>query len=211
MSLGRWTSFPCSRTSLQASRVLESADVVAHGRLLLARHYAARAALDAVPVLPQTRAYIAVPALDTNALDAALAHGIGFISLEVSAPAPHVHSPHCKHAVPVLACPISAHVHSGGCNHELSGPGAVLTAAAAGDDTGVDFALALGCSTEQEDGVGTWVVAIGDMGAPILSACCPHLQNYCTGLLWAAFNGHASTVRLLLAAGADIKARDRVS
>ena len=85
----------------QASKVLPDADIVAHSAALLGRMESARAAVEAIPVLPVTSPFLEVASMASpEALRAAVAAIFGPLILSPPPPVPHVHTPHCSHSAP---------------------------------------------------------------------------------------------------------------
>lgn len=122
-----------------------------------------------------------------------------------------------------LLIPARGHIHSAACNHKREcreGRGGVFDAARAGDAAALEAVLAAGCSTEEtdEDEVilgwrGPCSHECGKSGLTLyllsILFAVATLQN-CTALIAAAMEGHVEAVRILVAAGANVHAKDNV-
>ena len=108
-----------------------------------------RAAVEAIPVLPVTKAYLCVTAPTPEVVKASVQAAMGALVVEDPAAA-HVHTPHCEPGCAIIYAP---HSHSAACNHAAAPAGALLEAAQAGNAAGVAARLAAGDSTEQADEV----------------------------------------------------------
>ena len=106
-----------------------------------------------------------------------------------------------------LRIPAAGHIHCATCNHAMADAGAVWRAACAGDAAAVEAALAAGGSTEEADGVRRQCIRTPSHSYHIA----PLFSQGDTALVSASLQGHAEAVRILLAAGADVNAKWRVS
>ena len=97
-------------------------------------------------------------------------------------------------------------------NHECSAAGSLWAAASDGDVSGLEAALAAGCSTEETQDVSraTWQPLVNALVSTALSALQKFMGVGRSALCEATSNAHAEAVRLLLAAGADVTPRDKV-
>ena len=153
---------------------------------------AAHAAVDAIPVLPVTKAYIGISVPTPEVVKASVRAAMGALIVVDPDAAAHVHTPHCEHAAPSPAPPASApqpsapHVCTPRCNHKPAPKGTVWAAANAGDVPALLSALSRGDSTEEADSSGD------------------------TALAQAAYNGHTDAVVSLMSAGASVVSKDKV-
>ena len=95
---------------VQASEVLDDAEIIAHAPAFLVRGEMARTAVASIPVLPPTCGWLSVSAPAAAAagdeprsletLKAVMPDAIGVVVLSPPSPQPHVHTPHCEHAAP---------------------------------------------------------------------------------------------------------------
>jgi len=107
-----------------------------------------------------------------------------------------------------LRIPATGHIHCATCNHKMAGKGAVWRAANAGDAAALEAALAAGGSTEEADAVRRHLEPHLSHTVTLRSVACHRtkLLSVC-----ASRRGHVEAVRILLAAGADVTAKGKVS
>ena len=142
----RHSRTPC----LQGADSLSDDALVEAAPGLLEQVRAARAAVLALPVLPETRATLRLlppPPAESGAPAAAAKEAVlGRVSLAPPFSTPHVHSAHCG-----PDCAVAFDTRS--CSHTRTPAGAVYRAAKAGDVTALEAALSAGGSTEEVDQV----------------------------------------------------------
>lgn len=149
---------PNAFKALSHIRIVQGADSLSDDELaeaapgLLEQGRAARAAVLALPVLPETRAtlYLLPPQPPSTAARAPAAATketvFGRVSLAPPFSTPHAHSPHCS-----PGCAVAFDTRS--CSHAWAPAGAVYRAAKAGDVEALETALSAGGSTEEVDQV----------------------------------------------------------
>jgi len=106
-----------------------------------------------------------------------------------------------------LRIPAMGHIHCDTCNHEKAGKGAVWRAACSGDAAALEAALSAGGSTEETDGVRMNCSPLSQLHHDCISG----LSQTETAFGWASYKGHVEAVRILLAAGAEVNDKERVS